>query len=630
MAKRVCNIILTAFMLLVMLATYVSGAMLIIVGAGYVSAVKNNPDSVSDYTKTSTFRHVTGEYMDALYAAVSDDSVPLDLPYDDDVAFFAFGLDTSKIYCSDKTVYDMPTFDSKYMESESYIYYLKYSSGNFRGNGKASGVTENFEYSYTDAANPVFGSEQKYYSDAAMILAVLPPKFGLEGYAYSRIEFMLLKNGAQLLFVTAGIFLLGLSIILSGNRVRSSVDRFVARVFAWIFCEFKIAAVALVAWMIAGYSVRGEIPALLVSSVLTAIPIIYIGYCGIRYYRGKFFKISFFAIGYNLVSELLDTVSPVSEAQIRFRRRGLALMSFGVVLPVLFFVLSNVIFGLEGLRISLGVYIVLFVAVEIFTFRRYGKLLNDVCNLTSLTTVFALGGRLPETKFDKRNDIRQLAENISNFDAAVDAAAEMKFRKSSRRFHEMSDSLEEMKMQMDILSDMIADLGDENTADIKNRARHIASLMDGMQLALMQDTPISAPVLKRMDLLDAMDDVLNAKIAEFSAARLKIRVDIPDPPAYITADYAHIKTALDILFTNTAMYAASGTEVFVSLKKVDENWVYAIDNVASPYADTGRTGVALSTGLTMAREYISINGGTLEKVSDDGNYTVTLTFPAAR
>ncbi|MBR6772914.1 MAG: HAMP domain-containing histidine kinase [Clostridia bacterium] len=628
MAKRIMNTIATALLLCVLAATYVSGSMLVLVGAGYVNAVKNNPDSVGDYTKTATFRRVTGEYMDALYAAVSGEK-ELDLPYRDDIAFFAYGLDTNMVYCSDKTIFDMPSFDSKYMESDSYIYYLKYSSGNFRGNDKASGVTESFEYSYTDAANTVFGNEQKYYSDAAMIIAVLPPDYGLEGYTYSRIEFTLLKNGAQLLFVALGVFLVCLSVLLSVNVRRRAIERFIAKVYSWIFFEFKLAVLAFVIWKLIGLYVTGQRTAFWVTSVLALVPIFYVAYCGIRYRQGRFFKVSLFVFAYNLARELFDAVSPVSDPQIRFRRRAAALLAFGIVLPILFFVLTNILFGAEGVRITAGVYIALFIAVFVFVFLRYGKLLNDVCNLTSLTSVFALGGKLPRTKFDKNNDVYRLAENVSDFDSAVDAAAEMKFRKSSKRFLEISDALDELKMQMDIL-DELARNPREDGEELLSRIKHIYDLMDEMQSALLEEKPISAPVLKRIDLLDVMDDVLNAKIAQFSAAMLKIKVDIPDPPAYITADYTQIRSAFDILFTNTAMYAASGTNVEISLKKDGQNWVYTIVNDEDLVPASPASGVAISTGLTVASEFVSINGGTLTKSSEGGRFTVSLSFPAAR
>ena len=629
MAKKVMKFIATALLLCVLAATYISGSMLVLVGAGYVKAVKENPDNVSDYTKTASFRHVTGEYMDALYAAVSSGE-NLVLPYDDEIAFFAYGLDTNMVFCSDKTVYDMPTFDSRYLESDSYIYYLKYSSGNYRGNDKASGVTESFEYSYTDATNAVFGNEQKYYSDAAMIIAVLPPSYGLSGYAYSRVEFTLLKNGPQLLFVMAGVFLVCLSALMSGKANRRTIEKFIAKVYSWIFFEVKLGVLIFVIWKIIGLFVTGQRNACLVMFVLTVTPIMYIAYCGIRYRQGKFFKVSLFVFGYNLARELFDAVAPVGDPQLRFRRRAAALLSFGIALPILFYVLTNLLFGAEGVRVTIGVYIALFIAVFVFIFVRYGKLLNDVCNLTRLTSVFALGEKLPAVKFEKNNDIRQLAENISHFDKAVDAAADMKSRKSSKKLLEMSDTLDELKIQMDIIRSSVEALEGNALEDAQGGLKNVYDLVEKMQTSLLEETPVVAPVLKRIDLLDVMDDVLNTKIAQFSAAKLKIKVDIPDPPAYITADYAHIRNVLDILFTNTVMHAASGTNVEISLKKDGQSWIYTISNAEDLFPISPSAGAAISTGLTDAEEFVTINGGTITKNSEDGKFTVTLKFPAAR
>ena len=195
---------------------------------------------------------------------------------------------------------------------------------------------------------------------------------------------------------------------------------------------------------------------------------------------------------------------------------------------------------------------------------------------------------------------------------------------------EMSDALDEIRMQMDIISELAENSKDESAEETRVRIKHIYGLMEDMQSSLLEEKPISAPVLKRIDLLDVMDDVLNTKIAQFSAAMLKIKVDIPDPPAYITADYSQIRSAFDILFTNTAMYAASGTNVEISLKKDGQNWIYTIVNDEDLVPSSPASGVAISTGLTVASEYVSINGGTLTKSSEGGRFTVALSFPAAR
>ncbi|MBQ5972680.1 MAG: HAMP domain-containing histidine kinase [Oscillospiraceae bacterium] len=626
MAKRIVNILLTALMLFFMLTTYLSGALLLAVGVGYGTALKNNPDSVANYTRTSSFRRTTGEYMDALYRAVSGDE-PLTLPYDDDVAFFAYGLDTNRVYCSDGAVFDIPSFDEKYMNSPSYIYYLKYSSASFRGNDKASGVTETFDYSYTDAAAAVFGNDVRYYADAAIILAAEPPAYGLRGYAYSRTEFFLLKNGAQVLFVAAGLFLTSLAVLLTARTRRRMIERSLAAGWSWIFAEIKLAAVAVLVWKLAGFLIRGETSAFWALTAAAVLPLAYLIYCGIRYENGGFFRVSLIGRAYALVRDLYDTVAPVSTPLRRFRRRAAALMVFGIALPALFFVLADVLVGLEAVRISAAVVLVVDSVVAVLLFRRYGKLVNDVGALTRLTSVFEQGGRLPETDVPKNDDIRRLADNLRRYDESVDAAAERKIQEASLRMQQVYESVDEIKAQLGTLCEM---LGDGASPEAAGQARSILEMADDMQRELLSESMLNAPVLKRMDLLAAMDEVLNAKIAEFSAARLRVRSRLPDPPAYITADYAHIRAALDILFTNTSLYAQAGTEVEITLEKDGQNWVYTVENEESPYAYAGAAGAALAARLNMAREYVSLNGGTLAQESDNGRNTVIMRLPAAR
>jgi hypothetical protein len=52
-------------------------------------------------------------------------------------------------------------------------------------------------------------------------------------------------------------------------------------------------------------------------------------------------------------------------------------------------------------------------------------------------------------------------------------------------------------------------------------------------------------------------------------------------------------------------------------------------NIESPYACSDKANITLATGLSLAREYLALNGGRLEHTSDGNKFGVSFILPVA-
>ena len=145
----------------------------------------------------------------------------------------------------------------------------------------------------------------------------------------------------------------------------------------------------------------------------------------------------------------------------------------------------------------------------------------------------------------------------------------------------------------------------------------------------MPDRPVSAPILKRFDLLPLLAEVETARLAELSAARLAVHTDAPQTAVLITADPLHIRTVLDILYTNAAMYANADSTVEVQIRREGDNWRFIMMNTTAHEINADAPESALASGLDQARTYLSLNGGELDYTTMNGRFGVSFVLPAA-
>lgn len=624
-ARAVSYCLVLVFMLLAGL----SGAACCTLGCGFVIAQKDNRLPVSNYTQTNVFRRTTRETFDALYEAVSARSEPVGIP--DGTAYFAFSLKTNATLSSDPQIADIPSFEAAYGGSDAYIYFCRYSANVFRGSSSVTGQPAAFEYPYTDAATAIFDGTMRNYEDAAILIAVLrPTHLSTDGFGAALLEWFVLRRGLTSLFVLAGVFLFSLAVVLVNGSRRRRIERRISDLVSWLYLELRLAAIAAVIYVCIRAWAFPPTYQTTAAVTLLLIPMLYVLRCSLRYRGGRsFFSNSAAVHIIRFLRDQLNAVLPVSQAQRGVRMQAIRLILFGFCLPMLLFFLSDLLLGLRAVRLMIPFYLFYFAVLFALFYRQYARLVNQVSELERLSAMLPLGEHVPQSDLTDSDPLYPLTCNLNAIDDAVNARAEQLFIRSHKKLAQLSASISELKEQLRLLETTACANASCESPDASICLKRLNQITDTMLDTVMQNMPVTAPVLKRLDLLTVLDEVSNARMPEISAAQLTIHSHLPSAPVLITADPRQIHAVLDILYGNLAMYALAGSNVELHIRREGEFWRFVLVNLVAPTADTGDAATKFSTGLTLAREYLALNGGSLESSARDNRFGVSILLPAA-
>lgn len=628
--RRLIQAFSYSVVLFFMLLSWVSSALCCILGCGYLSAQLENRTTVSNYTQTAVFRRTLRKTFDTLYEAAISGLSPTDLP--NGTAYFVYVWNTNRSFCSEPEIMDVPSFEAAFSANESLVCFCRYSSGTYRGSTFVSGQAVPFEYSVFNAAGELFDGTAHSYDNVAILVAVRQPtRIALDGFGASLLEWYLLQNGLSALFVTFGVFLLALSVVLANGSRRRRIDRRIFDLVSWLYLELRLAA--LLAVIVICVRCWSFPPSFLTTASLTflLLPSLYVLRCSVRY-RGNtsFFTHSAIAQLIAFVRRQLDLVLPITRVQRDLRLQALRLLLFGLCFPMLLFFLADLLIGLPVVRLMLPFYLVYFAFLFALFYRRYASLVNSISELERFSAVLPLGEQLPEHSLPESDPLYPLSKHLSNVDQAVQARAELMFSRSFKKFTHLSDSISAAKEQLRLLKMITSDTSSAETNQAEICLRRLSQLIDDMQDTVLQDMPVTAPVMKRMDLLAVLDEVANAHMPEIIAAQLFIKKQIPSSPVLITADPRHMYVVLNILYGNLAMYALAGSTADLRIFREGDCWRLVLVNRFASSNGADGSAAKFSTGLTLAREYLALNGGTLEYSANDNRFGVSFTLPAAR
>ena len=610
--------------LLFMILTYLSGTVLLWLGCGYVKARLNNPSSVPTVTETYQFRRLVRENLDELYQVVTTGRAPENMA--EGMAYFAYGMDANILCSSDSEVTDIPTFEETYQPGETYLYFVRYTAGTFRGANAVTGQSVPFVYDYAEAVDKVLDGEMRDYANTALMLAVrIPEQFGFDGLRGAQLEYDLLRHGPLMLFAVTGTFLLSLGIVLFNSRSRRRVDRRLADAVAWLYVEIKLAALAAMVWLCVRYWVFPPDYRLPLVVMLCLFPVAYVLRCNVQYHGGgAFFRRSLIWDFARAVRRAFNEILPLTELQRDAKVHGIRLAVFGLVVPLALFFLVDLLLGERALWLLIPFYILYFAVLFFFFYKKFADLVNGVAELERFSALLPEGGRPPESDLTEDEILGPLAERLTEVDEAVEARADQKFRQTHKKLALISVTISDLREQLQALSGLTAD-----RPELQPDLRRLNRMADDLFDTVMQTMPVAAPVLKRMNLSALVTEVGEARRAELSAAQLELHTELPKEPVFITADAGQIHMVLDIFFGNAAMYAAAGSALEVRILEEPNQWRFVMANRIDESKGGSADGGSFSCDLGMAREYIAINGGILEQTISDDRFAVSFALPAA-
>lgn len=625
--RRLLRAISYSLVLFFLLLSWVSGALCCVLGCGYFSAQLDNRTDVSDYTQTAIFRRTLRETFDTLYETAVSGQAPTNLP--DGTAYFVYSLHTNRSFCSEPNIADIPSFEASFSDNESIVCFCRYTSGTYRGTSFVTGEAVSFEYSSFNAATELFDGTAHSYEDVAILVAVRQPThMTMDGFGASLLEWYLLQNGLPALFVLIGIFLLSLSVVLANGSRRRRIERRISDLVSWLYLEVRLALLLAVSVIcVRCWSFPPSFPTT-VSLTFLLLPALYVLRCSVRY-RGNtpFFTHSAIAQLIRFIRAQLDLVLPITRVQRDLRLQAVRLLLFGLCLPMLLFFLVDLLIGVSVVRLLLPFYLLYFAVLLGLFYRRYASLANGISELERLSAVLPLGEQVPDHSLSESDPLYPLATHLNQVDQAVQARAEWMLSRSLKKFTRISDSISAMKEQLRLLESAMPDA---SATEAGICLRRLSQLADEMQDTVLHDMPVTAPVMKRMDLLAALDEVAHARMPEIIAAQITFEKQLPPAPVLITADPRHIHAVLDILYGNLAMYALAGSTADLRIFREADCWRFVLVNRFASSGDADSSAAKCSTGLTLAREYLALNGGSLESSINGNCFGVSFTLPAAR
>ncbi len=619
---------------LFMLVTYISGALLMIGGGFYYMARNDNPEAVENFTDTASFRAFTRDAFDTLYTAVTDGVYP---ELGERIAYFAYSLHTNLLFCSDPLVSDIPSFEETYGSGDPYVFYCRYTANTFRGINACGTETEEFEFSYIDAADTIFDGSIRNYSGTAIIVAIKAPAEAtlggyLDGYGVTELESFILRNGIAVMAMLLGIFCVSLAIVLFAGSLRRRIERAISSMVSWLYLEIRLAIVAAaVLFCIHHWTWPISYASWIILSIVP-FPVLYLIRCNMRYSGGgMFFKRSAILHIARFVRREIDRIYPISSLQHSLRTQAACLVIFGLVLPFVLFFLGDLLLGTAIVRLLIPFFPLYFGIIFVLFYRKYAQIINEISVLERLSALLPLGDQVPEMEVEEGDPLYPLAKNIRAIDVAVDARAETKFKSAHKKLAHIAGTVDELKEQLHLLeTDVRANEGGSgDPVAVYIGLKRMNELVGAIAEAAVPDRPVSAPILKRFDLLPLLAEVETARLAELSAARLAVHTDAPQTAVLITADPLHIRTVLDILYTNAAMYANADSTVEVQIRREGDNWRFIMMNTTAHEIHADAPESALASGLDQARTYLSLNGGELDYTTMNGRFGVSFVLPAA-
>ena len=135
-------------------------------------------------------------------------------------------------------------------------------------------------------------------------------------------------------------------------------------------------------------------------------------------------------------------------------------------------------------------------------------------------------------------------------------------------------------------------------------------------------------------LLADMED----KIAE---SGMKIKLNLPDSPAVITADGKKLSRALQNVVDNALKYSLSGSRIYIDLVKNEGNAILSVKNTSAyemdftadeimqrfVRGDKNRSSDGSGLGLSIAQSFTQVSGGSFDVMIDGDQFKTVFTFP---
>ncbi len=147
--------------------------------------------------------------------------------------------------------------------------------------------------------------------------------------------------------------------------------------------------------------------------------------------------------------------------------------------------------------------------------------------------------------------------------------------------------------------------------------------------------------IKPLDFTKLTNQILGDMEDKITESGMKIKLNLPDSPAVITADGKKLSRALQNVLDNALKYSLNGSRIYIDLVKNEGNAILSVKNTSSyemdftadeimqrfVRGDKNRSSDGSGLGLSIAQSFTQVSGGSFDVMIDGDQFKTVFTFP---
>ena len=298
-------------------------------------------------------------------------------------------------------------------------------------------------------------------------------------------------------------------------------------------------------------------------------------------------------------------------------------------------------------------FFVLFMGIGIFLFawfsKRYDRMMTDTGKLIDRITAIRAGEYGGQPVVGEDSDLYRTALDLEAIQEGMSRAVEetikserMKIELITNVSHDIKTPLTSIISYAELLKqEELPPVAEDYATIILRKAERLKTMVKDIfevSKAASGNMELQFQVLELGKLMrQTMADMQEA----IGQSGLLFRIDIPQEPAYIQADGDRLYRVFQNLLTNAIQYSLPGSRVYVELKQQEGRACVTVKNISAcemnfqgeeilerfVRGDSSRTTEGSGLGLSIAKEFTEICGGSFRVTVDADLFTARVCFP---
>jgi signal transduction histidine kinase len=274
-------------------------------------------------------------------------------------------------------------------------------------------------------------------------------------------------------------------------------------------------------------------------------------------------------------------------------------------------------------------------------FRRLGTPFADIMSATDAIARGDLSVRLRE---NNRGPLGNLAHRFNNMVTELERAEQQRRNMTADIAHELRTPLHIIQGNLEGILDGVYEQTSANITDTLDETRLLARLVDDLQTLSLAEAGQLPLHPTRFLLADLLADAATGYESRAAAQNVDLRVEVPDPPPEINADYDRLNQVLANLLSNALRYTPENGHITLRAETAQDSVRITISDTGTgipaedlPYIfdrfwrgdkSRARTEGSSGLGLAITKQLVLAHGGTISAESELGEGTTfTIELP---